>query len=115
MPYAIGNECVDLHDQSCVQVCPVDCIYEGDRKLYINPEECIDCGACEPACPVTAIFSDMYARTDARRDARDDNARFFADPLPGKQEALGNPGGARKVGRVGADTAYVAARPPEQS
>ena len=48
-------------DQSCVDVCPVDCIHfeEGaDKTLYIDPDECIDCGACEPACPVSAIFPD---------------------------------------------------------
>ena len=56
MTYVIGGPCVDVMDKSCYEVCPVDCIYEGDRKLYINPEECIDCGACEPECPVTAIF-----------------------------------------------------------
>ncbi|MDQ1663813.1 MAG: hypothetical protein QOJ68_3793, partial [Blastococcus sp.] len=54
MPYVIGAECIDVNDMSCVEECPVDCIYEGDRKLYINPKECIDCGACEPVCPVEA-------------------------------------------------------------
>ncbi|HET7737180.1 MAG TPA: ferredoxin family protein [Tepidiformaceae bacterium] len=59
MTYVITSPCIDVKDQSCVEVCPVDCIHfdDGpDRMLYINPEECIDCGACEPACPVTAIF-----------------------------------------------------------
>ncbi|MGI8927079.1 MAG: 4Fe-4S dicluster domain-containing protein [Tepidiformaceae bacterium] len=61
MTYTITTPCIDLLDQSCVEVCPVDCIHfdEGeDRMLYINPDECIDCGACEPACPVTAIFAE---------------------------------------------------------
>jgi len=61
MTYVIGEPCVDVMDTACVEVCPVDCIHyeEGvDRKLYIDPEECIDCGACEPACPVTAIFAE---------------------------------------------------------
>ena len=61
MTYIITTPCVDVQDQSCVEVCPVDCIYfdEGeDRMLYIQPDECIDCGACEPACPVTAIFAE---------------------------------------------------------
>lgn len=44
--------------RACVEVCPVDCIYEGDDQFYIHPDECIDCGACEPECPVTAIFPD---------------------------------------------------------
>lgn len=61
MTYIITTPCIDVLDTACVEVCPVDCIHyeEGtDRKLYIDPEECIDCGACEPACPVTAIFAE---------------------------------------------------------
>jgi ferredoxin len=60
MAYVITQPCVDVKDKSCVDVCPVSCIYlegdEVDRKLYIHPDECIDCGACEPECPVSAIF-----------------------------------------------------------
>ena len=61
MTYVITSPCIDVQDQACVEVCPVDCIHfdEGeDRMLYINPDECSDCGACEPACPVTAIFAE---------------------------------------------------------
>jgi ferredoxin len=54
--YIIAEPCIDLKDRSCVDVCPVDCIHEFDRILIIDPEECIDCGACEPECPVEAIF-----------------------------------------------------------
>src|SRR4026208_1886837 len=59
MAYVIAEPCIDVLDVSCVSVCPVDCIHfdEGtDRKLFIDPNECIDCGACEPECPVNAIF-----------------------------------------------------------
>ncbi len=56
MTYVIGEPCIDVMDRSCVDVCPVDCIHEVDRMLVIDPEECIDCGACEPECPVEAIF-----------------------------------------------------------
>jgi NAD-dependent dihydropyrimidine dehydrogenase PreA subunit len=56
MTYIIAEPCVGTMDRGCVDVCPVDCIYEGDEQLYIHPEECIDCGACEPECPVNAIF-----------------------------------------------------------
>ena len=59
MTYVIAEPCVNVIDQACVAVCPVDCIHfeEGvDRMLYIDPDECIDCGACEPECPVSAIF-----------------------------------------------------------
>ena len=61
MTYVIIDTCIDVKDRSCVDVCPVDCIHDDgddDLKLYIDPEECIDCGACEPACPVTAIFAE---------------------------------------------------------
>jgi len=61
MTYVITDPCIDTLDKSCVEVCPVDCIHydEGDdRKLFIDPDECIDCGACEPVCPVTAIFAE---------------------------------------------------------
>lgn len=59
MAYTITSPCADVKDQACVEVCPVDCIKheEGvDRVLYIDPSECIDCGACEPVCPTKAIF-----------------------------------------------------------
>ena len=56
MVYVIAEPCIDVKDRACVEECPVDCIYEGERMLYIQPDECIDCGACEPACPVEAIY-----------------------------------------------------------
>ncbi|GHB75548.1 ferredoxin [Streptomyces xanthochromogenes] len=58
MAYVIAAPCVDVLDRACIDECPVDCIYEGGRKLYIHPDECVDCGACEPVCPVEAIFHD---------------------------------------------------------
>ncbi len=66
MTYVITSPCIGVKDGACVDVCPVDCIhpaegeadYEDFPQLYINPDECIDCGACEPACPVTAIFEE---------------------------------------------------------
>ena len=56
MTYIIAEPCIDIMDKSCVDVCPVDCIHEFGRMLVIDPEECIDCGACEPECPVNAIY-----------------------------------------------------------
>src|SRR6266550_1685504 len=56
MPYIIAEPCINLKDRSCVDVCPVDCIYEGEDQLYIHPDECLDCGACDLECPVTAMF-----------------------------------------------------------
>ena len=58
MAYVIAEPCIGVKDAACVEVCPVDCIHggEGDGQLYIDPKECIDCAACEPECPVQAIF-----------------------------------------------------------
>ena len=57
MPYVVTENCQDCRFTDCVEVCPVDCFYGDDRMLYIHPDECIDCGACEPACPVQAIYA----------------------------------------------------------
>ena len=56
MAYVVADPCVKCKYTDCVAVCPVDCFYEGKNSLAINPDECIDCGACEPECPVNAIF-----------------------------------------------------------
>jgi ferredoxin len=58
MPYIVTEPCIDRKDQSCIAVCPVDCIYEFQRMLLINPDECIDCGACLDECPVDAIYTE---------------------------------------------------------
>lgn len=58
MAYVIADPCVKCKYTDCVAVCPVDCFYEGKNSLAINPDECIDCGACEPECPTTAIFEE---------------------------------------------------------
>ena len=111
MAYVIGEPCIDVKDRACVDECPVDCIYEGKRSLYIPPDECVDCGACEPVCPVEAIFYEDDLPTELVPHQAD-NARFFADPLPGRSEPLGSPGGAAKLGALDADTELVASRPP---
>jgi len=56
MTYVIAEPCTDVKDKACLDECPVDCIYEGPKTMYIRPDECVDCGACEPVCPVEAIF-----------------------------------------------------------
>ena len=58
MTYIVNDDCIKCKHLDCVEVCPVDCFYEGENMLVINPEECIDCAACEPECPVEAIYSD---------------------------------------------------------
>jgi NAD-dependent dihydropyrimidine dehydrogenase PreA subunit len=114
MTYVIGEPCVDIMDRACVDECPVDCIYEGARSLYINPDECVDCGACEPVCPVEAIYYEDDL-PETLQPYKDDNARFFTEQLPGHDSPLGAPGGAAKLGPVGADTGLVAARPRRQA
>ena len=110
MTYVIGEPCIDVMDRSCVDECPVDCIYEGDRAFYIQPDECIDCGACEPVCPVEAIFyEDDLPHTWAAYQT--DNVLFFANTLPGCAAPVGSPGGAMKIGRLGVDTLLVAQHP----
>ena len=109
----IGQPCVDVLDRSCVDECPVDCIYEGSRALYIQPDECIDCGACEPVCPVEAIYyeDDLPAELEAYLA---DNDAFFSTILPGRSEPLGAPGAAAPVGPLGVDTPLVASVPPQR-
>jgi NAD-dependent dihydropyrimidine dehydrogenase PreA subunit len=109
MPYVIASACIDVNDKACVEECPVDCIYEGERKSYINPGECIDCGACEPVCPVEAISQDRRVLEGDEGHVAD-NAAFFTEVLPGRDAPLGNPGGASKVGDLGTDTALVRGR-----
>jgi NAD-dependent dihydropyrimidine dehydrogenase PreA subunit len=111
MPYVIGSACIDVTDRSCIEECPVDCIYEGARKLYINPIECIDCGACEPVCPVDAITLSTRVAEDEKEFSAD-NARFFDEALPTRGTPLGRPGGALTLGPVGVDTELVAGYQP---
>jgi NAD-dependent dihydropyrimidine dehydrogenase PreA subunit len=84
MTYVITEPCINVKDATCVDVCPVDCIHpRKDEKdfaevtqLYINPDECIDCGACEPTCPVTAIFPEAEV-PEKWKDFVQVNSDFF--------------------------------------
>ena len=58
MTFLVGENCIKCKLTDCVEVCPVDCFYEGPNMLVIHPDECIDCALCEPECPVDAIFSE---------------------------------------------------------
>ena len=82
MAYVIGAPCIDHSDQACVAVCPVDCIASDpgvDRKFYIDPEGCIECGACETACPNKAISRHDRLPADWAVFASVD-ANWFVDP-----------------------------------
>lgn len=99
MPFVIGAPCVDVNDQACIDECPVDCIYTGERMSYIQPIECIDCAACEPVCPVEAI------RPGQRLDEEWVPFREAAKELFAR---VGSPGGSTKVDLPLADTQFVA-------
>ncbi|PXY23431.1 ferredoxin [Prauserella coralliicola] len=105
MPYVIAEPCLDVLDKSCVEQCPVDCIYEGERMLYIHPDECIDCGACEAACPMEAIRHESVV-PDQWRDHIDASRAFF--------ENLGSPGGATAVGKTPNDPEWIRDLAPGQ-
>ena len=84
MTYVIAEPCVDLKDRACIDECPVDCIYEGDRMLYIHPDECVDCGACEPECPVTAIFPEEDVPANQKEFIGKNKEVFTSDAPPGR-------------------------------
>lgn len=81
MTYVIGETCIDVKDKACVEVCPADCIIgtDEDRMLYINPLECIDCGACVDPCPVDAIFAEEDL-PPAWSQYTEINDQYFKDP-----------------------------------
>ena len=64
MTYVVTDNCQDCRFTDCVAVCPVECFHADEKMLYIDPDECIDCGACEPECPVSAIFEDGQVPDD---------------------------------------------------
>jgi len=83
MTYVIAEPCIGVKDRSCVDVCPVDCIYEDEDQLYIHPDECIDCGACVPECPVTAIFDEVEVPPNWASYTAKNRDVFTSDNAPG--------------------------------
>ena len=100
--YIIALPCVDVLDRACIEECPVDCIYEGERMLYIHPDECIECGACEPACPQEAIHFDGFTPSELQ---------VFVDVNREVFTSLGSPGGSANIPSPIADHSIVAAFP----
>ena len=92
MPYVITEACIGTKDRACVDVCPVDCIhprkdeagYEAVKFLYIHPDECIDCGACEPECPVTAIFPEEDVPANLKQYVQINREVFKSENPPGR-------------------------------
>jgi NAD-dependent dihydropyrimidine dehydrogenase PreA subunit len=102
MTFVVTNACVDVCEQKCVNQCPVDCIYLAERSAYIHPDECIDCGACVPVCPVSAILS--------QEDLDAAQMKFLTRQIEVFRH-VGSPGGASAFGRLPADHPDVAALP----
>ena len=73
MTYIVNDKCIKCKLMDCVEVCPVDCFYEGENMLVIKPDECIDCGVCEPECPVDAIEPDT---TEGANNWIDHNTKY---------------------------------------
>ena len=78
MTYIVNEACIKCKLQDCVEVCPVDCFYEGENMLVIHPDECIDCGVCEPECPLEAILPD----TDEGAEAWVELNREYSEKWP---------------------------------
>lgn len=108
MTYIVVENCIKCKYQDCVEVCPVDCFYEGENFLVISPDECIDCGVCEPECPAEAILPDTEPNLDkwleintkyakkwpniTRKGKAPEDAKDW-DGKPGKESLLSpNPG-----------------------
>ena len=83
MPYVITEACANTKDRSCVDVCPVNAIYEGPEQLYIDSDECICCAACVPECPVTAIFDEDALPSHLRHFAGVNRDVFTSEHPPG--------------------------------
>ncbi|MFH8249037.1 ferredoxin [Microbacterium sp. B2969] len=105
MVYVVTEACVDVQDKSCMQECPADCIFEGGRMTYINPDLCIDCGACVAACPVDAIFYEAELPAD-REQFVELNERFFAE--------ADTPKSGRKAGKIPYDVDVIAGLAPRE-
>lgn len=90
MAFVVGENCINCKHTDCVEVCPVDCFYEGPNFLVIDPDECIDCALCEPECPVDAIFSEdelpadqvQFIEINAELAPEWPNISEMKDPLP---------------------------------
>ncbi len=110
MTYVVTDNCICCKYTNCVDVCPVDCFYEGESMLVINPNECIDCGVCEPECPAGAIKLDtqrdverwltlnadcakIWPNLSAKKDAPPDAKQW--DGIANKFERFFNPASAK--------------------
>ena len=86
MTYVVNDNCIRCKYMDCVEVCPVDCFYEGENMLVIHPDECIDCGACEPECPVTAIFPEEDVPATLKQYVAKNRDVFQSPTPPGRPQ-----------------------------
>jgi NAD-dependent dihydropyrimidine dehydrogenase PreA subunit len=97
MTYIVNDNCIKCKYTDCVEVCPVDCFYEGANMLVIHPDECIDCGVCEPECPVDAIKPDTEPGREipgTQRRIRENLAQYYGQ----ERAARGREGLGRQAG-----------------
>jgi len=92
--YIVNDDCINCKHMTCVEVCPVDCFYEGENMLVIHPDECIDCGVCEPECPADAIFQDSNLQPETAEFWIEHN-RKYAELWPNITEARPAPADAK--------------------
>ena len=111
MTYVVNDKCIMCKHTDCVDVCPVDCFYEGENMLVINPDECIDCGVCEPECPVDAIQADTDPGAsnwlEYNREMSEiwPNITMKIDPMPDHEKYADEEGkfqkyGSKKPGKI---------------
>ena len=97
MTYIVTDACINCKYQDCIEVCPVDCLYEGENPIAINTEECIDCGVCEPECPVAALKPDtlpaaeQWIALNQRLAEKWPNINEQGAPLPDADEWAAKP------------------------
>ena len=98
MTYVVTENCIKCKYMDCIEVCPVDCFYEGENMIVINPDECIDCGVCEPECPIEAIVPDTapgaedWVNQNREYSEKWPNVTVKSDPLPEADEFKGEEG-----------------------
>ncbi len=87
MTYVVTEQCIKCKYTDCVEVCPVDCFYEGENMLVIHPDECIDCGVCEPECPAEAIMPDTEPEVEKWLELNRDYAEKWPNLAAKKDQA----------------------------
>ena len=122
MTYVVTESCIKCKYTDCVEVCPVDCFYEGPEFLVIHPDECIDCGLCEPECPIDAIFADdelpkdqiEFIEINAKLADVYENITEAAEPLP-DADSFKDVEGKKQFLNIGINTADISSATNEKN